>query len=79
MSCGDSSISGSSTTTVTASDNKSAVRVPFFARAWSPAPRFCPTKVVTASEIVVMGRSAKESILLYDVQPAMQSAPKRLI
>ena len=38
-------------------------RAPFFARSYSFAPRFWPTKVVKAMVKLVMGKKAKPSIL----------------
>ena len=55
------------------------MRVPLCARSRLPWPRFWPTNVVAASDMDCIGSTMNWSILLYAVQPDMQSAPNTLI
>ena len=54
-------------------------REPFFARSWSPAPRFCPTKVVSDIVKLITGRNAKPSSLEYAPYAAIATLPKALM
>ena len=54
-------------------------RAPFFVRSYCFAPRFCPTKVVSAIVKLVIGRKPNPSIFEYAPQPAIATSPKELI
>ena len=61
-----------------ASEQRMPKRAPRRARSNSRAPRFWPTKVVSAIWKLVIGRKAKPSILEYAPQPATAIVPKEL-
>ena len=69
-------MTGSMSPTVISMEIRSAALTPCRARGTSFTPRFWPTKVVAPMDTLCMGRNRKASILVYAVQPPMQSAPK---
>ena len=63
MSSGASQYSSAPISSARATEQTMPNRAPFLVRCSSPAPRFCPTKVVMAAVKLVMGRKAKPSTL----------------
>ncbi len=55
--------------------NISEVFSPLFMRSSFPAPRFCPTKTESATESVMAGSEASESIRLAAVNAAITLVP----
>ena len=60
---GASQYSNSPMTSAMTTEQRMPNRAPYRVRFSSPAPRFCPTKVVMAAVKLVMGRKAKPSTL----------------
>ena len=55
------------------------IRAPFFALSYFFAPRFCPINVGSEIDMLVIGRKANPSILLYAPTPDIAYEPNELM